>query len=409
MFDRVQTNLVLQPFADDEALVEVLTAALASEFYENFQVVVAWARPSGLRHLADHLAAFSSRGGVSEIILGIDEGGATVEGLELARNAFNSARVLYDASGGTFHPKIYLLRGPDEALLIVGSNNLTAGGLYFNYEAASVISLDLGLAPDREVLETVEDFISRLRSDTTCLELTAELIETLATDPQYGVRPELGRGDTRGGDDSVIRNPKADDSLFGRSQYQRKRIKPGASDRQAPAPFRTPKTAALAQSSSVSGDSPAPVVARWSKKMTRSDCGQPREGSNTTGALRFTKATHPIKQATWFRNVLFSDADWVADPTRDDRERTAVRFDVELYGSKLGTHVLALKYDAEREADQNNFTTDLKWGSLTPVIRSADLVGSFVIIERLADKTYRMKIEVEQPEGFLDNISSSSS
>ncbi|MDQ0851345.1 HKD family nuclease [Arthrobacter sp. B3I9] len=409
MFGRVRTNLVLQPFADDEALVEVLAAALANEQYESFQVVVAWARPSGLRHLADHLAAFSSRGGVCEITLGIDEGGATIEGLELALNTFDTASVLYDASGGTFHPKIYLLRGPDEALLIVGSNNLTAGGLYFNYEAASVMALDLGLAPDREVLETIEDFISRLRTDTTCLELTAELIEALATDPQYGVRTELQRDNTRGGEDSVIRNPNADNSLFGSSQHQRKRIKPVAPGRREPAPFRDPKPATLAQSSSVSGDSPAPVEARWSKKMTRSDCGRPREGSNTTGALRFTKAGHPIRQATWFRDVLFSDADWDVDPTRDNRERTSVRFDVQLYGSKLGTHVLALKYDPERDAEQNNFTTDLKWGSLTPVIRSQDLVGSFVVIERLADKTYRMKIEIEQPEDFLDNISTFSS
>jgi hypothetical protein len=39
--------------------------------------------------------------------------------------------------GITFHPKVYLLRWTDRAEIIVGSNNLTDGGLYRNYEASS--------------------------------------------------------------------------------------------------------------------------------------------------------------------------------------------------------------------------------------------------------------------------------
>lgn len=36
----------------------------------------------------------------------------------------------------TFHPKVYLFEGKEEASAIVGSSNLTAGGLYTNLEAA---------------------------------------------------------------------------------------------------------------------------------------------------------------------------------------------------------------------------------------------------------------------------------
>jgi hypothetical protein len=404
----VRTNIILQPFADDDALVEVLRAALANEAYGLFSVTVAWARPSGLRHLVDGMDAFSRRGGLSEIIVGIDEGGASVQGLEMALEMFDSARVLYDATGGTFHPKIYVFRGQHEALLIVGSNNLTAGGLYYNYEAAQVVTLDLGLAPDVVTLAALDDYLNRLREDNTCRDLSSELIEALAVDPHF--RVSLERRTPRVRDDSLLDEPFAPITpLFGATKYKRKAFKATAATASASASASTgslvPAATILAGTSSETGGSMASVVARWSKKLTRSDCGQPRPGSNTTGALRFTQARHPIKQATWFRQVLFSDNSWTADPTHVGRERASIRFDVEIQGAKLGTHVLALKHDAEREADQSNFTTDLKWGSLTPAIIAQDLVGSYVVVERLQDGTHRMRIESAEPEGFLDMLS----
>lgn len=403
----MRTRLVLQPFAEDEALIEVLQAALMNEAYESFIATVAWARPSGLLHLVDGVDALRERGGTSEILVGIDEGGATVEGLQMASEIFDQGRVLYDPSGGTFHPKIYVFRGPHEALLVIGSNNLTAGGLYFNYEAAQVLTLDLALTADARALAELDDYLDRLRADDTCLELSADLIEYLASEPRFRVSRESERKrSARPKDDSVVEGGEGDsDVLFGSTKYRRKAFKSAiATSSRAGATTRTTPRLPGGDSPEAGG-STAKVVARWTKKLTRSDCGQPRPGSNTTGALRFTKARHPISQATWFRQVLFSDAGWAPDPSRAGRERASIRFDVEIYGVKLGTHVLALKYDAQREADQNNFTTDLKWGSLTQAIIAQDLVGSYVAIERLDDDTYRMRIEAEEPEGFLDELS----
>lgn len=403
----VRASLVLQPFADDDSLFEALHEALANDAYESLTVVVAWARPSGLRYLADPLETFKARGGTCDIVLGIDEGGATVEGLDMALNLFDEARVLYDPSGGTFHPKIYLFRGQHEALVIIGSNNFTAGGLYFNYEAAQVIALDLGLTPDMETLTTLEDYIARLVNDDTCLDLTAELIGALAGDPGLHVSRESERTKHPSpGDDSVIGMDEAMAArqLFGSTKHRRKSVKWASKVGSGMSPPGT-SPIEFAKGSAELGGSAAPVVARWTKRLTRSDCGQPRDGSHTTGALRFTKAGHPMNQASWFRHVLFSDAQWTEDPTHEGRERVSVRFDVLIHGTKLGTHVLALKYDAQRESGQSNFTTDLKWGSLTPAIEAQDLVGFFVVVERLSDGTFRMKVESDEPEEFVDALS----
>ena len=35
----------------------------------------------------------------------------------------------------TFHPKLYLFKSDDHAEMVMGSGNLTEGGLYTNYEA----------------------------------------------------------------------------------------------------------------------------------------------------------------------------------------------------------------------------------------------------------------------------------
>lgn len=61
--------------------------------------------------------------------------------------------------------------------------------------------------------------------------------------------------------------------------------------------------------------------------------------------------------------------------------------------------------DPARGAVQSNFTTDLKWGSLTPVMIATDHVGHWVAIERLEDGSFRLIVDQTLPGDFLDTIS----
>lgn len=377
-------------------MFEALSSLLGESQYTHFVAVVAWARTSGLDRLVSKITGFRDRGGHAEIILGVDEGGASVEGLRAASALFDEAKVLYDATSGTFHPKLWIFYGDACAAVIVGSNNLTAGGLYANYEVSLLAELDLNVETDRAPYEEILEYVDRLRNDATMRPLTEELIAKLRESASISVKDEAIRRPKAGDEvDTDTSGAVAPDAarMFGRSNHEKKRdpmprAGPAARGRTGEG-FRgsdvgnTPRT----------GAQESPVVASWSKRLTRSDCGRPNPGSNTTNALRFTKAGHDIDQATWFREQLFADATWAPDDTRQGRERATVRFDVSINGTARGTHELEIKHDGRREAGQRNFTTDLKWGSLTPALREADLVGHIVYIDKHEDGALTMRIE----------------
>jgi hypothetical protein len=155
-------------------------------------VIVAWAKRSGLSRLQPHLEASRDRGGQARLVVGIDEGGATRQGLELARVLFDSVHVFHDRSGRTFHPKVYLAAGDVSARLLVGSHNATAGGVYFNYEAG----VECVLAPpdDDDLLDSVRDYIVRLNADTdVCKELTDAVLAEMLGNPRYRIGDEDAR------------------------------------------------------------------------------------------------------------------------------------------------------------------------------------------------------------------------
>lgn len=405
----VLARLALQPFDHHVSLYEVLSEALENSSFTDLLIVVAWAKESGFRRIREPVARFRQRGGNTKIIVGVDEGGATVEGLNAAIEEFDEASVVYDSSSGTFHPKIYCVSGDTSGVVIVGSSNLTAGGLFRNYEASVVLDLDLSLDPDKELLESVRQYARELTTDGTSAKLDQALRDTLAATPAFRIAEERAARITAAPEEEEsfgVRGPEAtaQQVIFGKSSHRKKPDPVRRSARQGgntTPPVVPPLDHAELVGASEEGGSTAELSLRWTKRLTRSDCGSPRAGSNTTGALRFTKAGHAIDQATWFREKLFIDADWVEDHSRPGRERTNIRFEVRIDGVERGTHPLELKYDATREAGQANFTTDLKWGPLSQIVRSEDLTGQWIAVERLDDGTMRIEVTPEQQPAVI--------
>jgi HKD family nuclease len=389
----VKARLILQPFDDDLSLYEALELALTDQRMTNFTVVVAWAKGSGLQRIKPLLETFRTRGGTTSILLGIDESGATIEGLRAAINDFDEARVLFDAKSGTFHPKIYLLESDSASTVLLCSNNMTAGGLFANYEAGACLDLDLAIDSDAQLHQMLSHYIERLRDDETSRPLTEELIQELIASARFDIRDE-DEARSNYGDSHGLSGHDEGPPLFGSSRHRKKRD-PLPVRRQRATTSRSEKNA---RGTRIEGGSTAEVVVRWNKKLTRSDAGRPRPGSQTTAALRFTQARQPIDQATWFRHNLFVDAQWHSDPSYGGREIADARFDVTINGVPRGTHELQLKYDEARESGQSNFTTDLKWGSLNPILRTEDLVDKWATIEKLSDGSLRL-IVADDPVG----------
>lgn len=134
--------LVVQP---ERALGETLKAELLSGRWRRCDIAVAWTRRSGVLVLRDAFCQFLSEGNSISITSGVSFGNTTREGLEelLALRSYGalSPYVFHNEAGTVFHPKLYLFTNEQDALLYIGSNNLTGSGLYRNDEVAVGLAL----------------------------------------------------------------------------------------------------------------------------------------------------------------------------------------------------------------------------------------------------------------------------
>lgn len=138
--------VINQPFGGrpnrvGDHVIELLTRTPSFTFS---CIAVAWAKASGVGILFDHFQDFVKGGGVLEVAVGVDQRGTSRQALDLLLQSGASTYIFHNPGGETFHPKLYLFGMPTEGVAIVGSSNLTRGGLYENFEFSTRLDHDLG-------------------------------------------------------------------------------------------------------------------------------------------------------------------------------------------------------------------------------------------------------------------------
>lgn len=126
--------------------------------WTHFRVAVAFVKRTGTRHIVEQVSDFARTRHV-EIIAGIDHRGTSAEGLrDLLEAVEPDGRIIvfHNRLPFTFHPKIYLFKSPTAAEALVGSGNLSEGGLFTNYEAALHLTLDLADPEQTAILQSIE-------------------------------------------------------------------------------------------------------------------------------------------------------------------------------------------------------------------------------------------------------------
>lgn len=176
------SRFIAQP-DDNKRVGDILEENLGDSKWAAFDAAVAFVKKSGLVHVSDAIAAFCNRAHV-RILVGVDLGGTSLEGLTKLREAIadkGEIWICHNAIGSTFHPKVYVFRNDVEALVIVGSTNLTQGGLYTNAEASVVLELDLSVAHDASILQDVDAALARWShpDSGTSLQLNDDLLGEL--------------------------------------------------------------------------------------------------------------------------------------------------------------------------------------------------------------------------------------
>lgn len=385
----MRVTFATQPFAGGGRLLEFLRDALDDPDTSQVTIVVAWAKRSGIRLIEDSARQFISRGGQLRAVVGISEGGATRQGLEMIFALATASYVFHDRQA-TFHPKIYLSQKLATAQVWLGSNNLTRGGVAANHEAALKLDLDLADRDDNALLIEIENYIDVLLNQVDlCKPLSQALIAELSSHQKYQIGDEdKHRARVQVETDSVTEDEYQEKGeVFGTATSPRMPIPTSGSTRKKSVTRRT-----TTRTTSV-GASTVTVIRRWFKQMVASDAQHPPTGS-PTGNLRLSKANNPIDHRDWFRSALFGGATWmkVLMPGGTGEE-TIVNFDVKIHGSALGGFDLRVSHAPWRIAGQNNVPTVLHWGQdLNPILRNTDFTGDYVTLEQLSDGTLRLTI-----------------
>lgn len=401
-----------QPFDEEETTGAFLHHVLGDGGFGSLTMVVAWARFGGLRRFKAEFARFREQGGSVRLLAGIDEGGATVPGLSQAIEVADEPYVFHDRQGRTFHPKLYLAERSDSASLLVGSSNLTAGGLFSNYEASLEARFDLPAEEADAALAGARAYVQRLLDDENlCLPLDRALLERLAADRRYAIaKRERRRGGTPGSlppgaeETDVDQDGKTDGegaNIFGQSRNRRVGVPGLGADARAElerlegeAGVDDDPRSSQSDGRSRTEASPS-AVETWTKRLTASDAQHPPSPrSNPLGNMRLTKAGHDIPWLTWFRYELFGAQTWVVERDREENqiEVATVPFEVTVDGRSHGTLPLNVDHAPHRESGQSNHATVLHWGILAPVLYETNYTKRTLTIQRMSDGSYRLDI-----------------
>lgn len=174
-------QFITQPFGEVR-LGEFLLSHFADPQWTSFRAAVAFVKRSGTQHIRQPLLNFSNHGTV-RLSAGVDLYGTSREGLtDLLNSTPNGQIYIYRNSGQyTFHPKVYLFKSAQHADVIVGSGNLTGGGLFTNYEASLAARLDLAVEADAAFLQVIEATLDVWSQPQvgTCYLLSPEFLEQL--------------------------------------------------------------------------------------------------------------------------------------------------------------------------------------------------------------------------------------
>jgi HKD family nuclease len=381
--------------------------------------------------------AFANQGGVELLAPQIEPVGSKVTAFVGIRNPITSRQALArllelgvsliavdtGSPNVLFHPKLYFARGAEEARLVIGSANLTPGGLNNNIEAGMATDLDLSDEDDSALADEIEkefdDSLTKFPANVFAVETEAAIqalqdanrvIDETAirerSEAQKEAEAETGAetsGETSEGTNGSIAPIK----LLVTPIRSPVRQTGGGTVRTPPAPGRgtaAPATppAPAAPVTPAAPAAPALELVWRSGALSERDLNIPR-GSNTalTGSMLFKQGRYAhIDQRHYFRDDVFRTLTWRPDarPDRRHLERASARFTIIIDGVDQGEYRLRLTHNSDttsRAYEQSNSMTQVHWEGVTHIIRDRALLG----------KTMELYRDNNDPEHFVIEIS----
>ncbi|MEQ1814195.1 MAG: phospholipase D-like domain-containing protein [Candidatus Nitrotoga sp.] len=345
---------------------------------------VAFVSESGVQQIENQLKAHAA---LVTVYAGIRNDITSHQGLALLHNI---GVKLYTVDTGSrnviFHPKLYLVRGKTTARFVVGSANLTLGGLNNNIEASLVIDFDLANTNDKAIVDEIETQLTSLPTEYPDHVVKAETI--------VGLNELLASG--RLVDEMAVIPPRPSTSTTGT----------GSTDTTPRMKLKvTPIHRARAKAKATT-QTPAPATVGiefelvWeSKPLTRRDLTIPdAKGTHPTGSVNLDKGLLPeeVDHRHYFREDVFPHLVWASRSTTVDE--TYAKFQLVLKGISYGEFDLPIRHTTgttSKAYKQKNAMTRLSWGPMREYVARPDLIGRTLALYRDKVDPARFVLEVD--------------
>lgn len=184
------------PHTPGSHMYEVVNKHLRSSDLQSVRVAMAYASWGGLSLVADAIESFLDRNGQVSTIFGVANGVTTPDALCYSlylKNKFKTYSeplgLTWDYSDSAFHTKLLEFGYSDKKVVVIGSGNLTNGGLAANHELAFVATVP--------IVDELTDSVNRVWDQYEKLseKVGSPLIQKLSSQKKLG---NEGRGGRQG-------------------------------------------------------------------------------------------------------------------------------------------------------------------------------------------------------------------
>lgn len=355
---------------------------------------VAFVNEDGVRLIENKLHQYANK---TKIFSGIRNDVTSRQGLSrLLRLGVSLYAVDTGARNIIFHPKLYLVRGSKQTRLLIGSANLTLGGLNNNIEASLILDLDLDNSSDRKFVSKIENQLLKLpvlyNDNVFLIESEAQLL-ALQTSGRLL-------------DESETSPPRPTTTASAPSTDPIPRIKLEVlplhrSSRRAKAqPVVHRRIRGTPQAQKQSQVSTNLELVWQSKPLEKRDLNiSDKKGTHLTGAMSLDKGllARDVDHRHYFREEVFAHLNWTSGDS-SNREKAEARFQLIIKGIYYGEFLLHISHNADTSSKsykQHNAMTDLKWGSLREYVARPDIIGRTLTLFRDETDPKRFVLEID--------------
>lgn len=348
-------------------------------------------------------AAFVTRGGVrlvstamgphakkTSVFAGIRNELTSIQGLEeLVKLGVQVFVVDVGTARRIYHPKVYLATSSTSAQLVVGSANLTTGGLNNNVEASILLSLDTSKVEEKalvdEVLAAFDTLPVKQPKNVYRIKTSQDLKRLL--DGGLVVDERIRRRSTSSGKKGI---GAGDVPPF---DFKTKHV-PGLEEIVDPA--LAPATGPAAP-----GFPPGNYQLMWkSGRLARSNINlftSPTAAKKNVLSLGQGGAEVKIAFQSYFRDQVFGGLPWAPSNVADVEEGWGT-CELVVSGVAKGSFPLQIRHSLNtglKTVDQNNVTTRLVWGDMLPVVSRPENLGRTLFLSRDKSNPTHFLLEID--------------